>query len=91
MLYPKLDRFEIYHRQTDEARDCLVVEIFVILAMEKKSPMWQMYLPKSYIQILVKAFFYSTFFIFKWHNIIIAINKKYFLTLFIIFLPNCSL
>ena len=35
MLYPKLDGFEIYHRQIDEARDCLAVEIFIILATEK--------------------------------------------------------
>ena len=88
MLYPKLDRFEIYHRQTDEARDCLAVEIF-ILAMEKITPMWQIYLPKIYIQFLVKALLFN-FFIFKWYYIIIAINKKYFLTFFITFLPNFS-
>ena len=84
MLYPKLDRFEMYHRQTDEARNCLVVENFITLATEKMTPMWQIYLPKSYIQFLVKAFLFS-FFIFKWYYIIIAINKKYFSNLFYYF------
>ena len=57
MLYLKLGRFEIYHGQTDEARDCLVVEFFIILATKKITSMWQMYLPNSYNQFLIKAFF----------------------------------
>ena len=61
MLYPRLDSFEIYHRQTDEARDHLVVEFFIILAMEKLA-LWQIYLPKSYNQFLVTASFIQLFY-----------------------------
>ena len=40
----------MHHRQTDGARDWLVVEIVIILASEKVTPMWRMYLPKGYNQ-----------------------------------------